>query len=656
MKSIHRIQFNKRNILVSFCLLFGLLLISISGFSQTTLQEIKYKIDTAQKIEAKVNYMMDLSEHYFQMYVDSLDKAIEIIDETVKFSKGKGISYVETWAYNLKASINYEKGDLPNALENYENAKEIAELQKNDKRVNQIKDNMADVLYDMGRKDEAISLRFSARDYFNGKNDSTSWIICQSGLVYMFMQDGRNKDMIDAAKEAIDYGYDYPSMIEIYGNMGIVYERVNKLDSAEYFMSLAGEMGKDYPLFLLDNQTALAQVIKKRGDTTRALETLLDVHNSFEPQTKSKSYFILKVLIAETYMQLGEYENAEKFLEQTDGNISNSILIQQRKIGKIGKDIYFNQGKYKKAYYYSEMYHAAKDSINDAKRDSSYKLIQEKYNVAQKQETINSQKIKLKNYTIYIIALAALLLLGGLIYYNARKKTIFKQKIAEEKQKAKEQEIQSLKKENKIISMQSMLEGQEEERRRIAQDLHDNIGTLMASIKLKFLSIQKEMEDIQKMNIAGELDSMISNASQEVRRISHRMTPRVLEITGLKGAVEELRPQLIAENIKFKSNNELLGQITDKNLSINIYRVIQEIFNNIVKHSKADLVSMNSEIREDELVLRIRDNGIGFSPEKWENSNSVGLSSIKSRVEYLNGKIKLIEDEGTHYKISIPLT
>lgn len=133
------------------------------------------------------------------------------------------------------------------------------------------------------------------------------------------------------------------------------------------------------------------------------------------------------------------------------------------------------------------------------------------------------------------------------------------------------------------------------------------------------------------------------------------MTPRVLEITGLDGAISELIPQLESMGIEFKSNTASLNQIQDENLSINIYRIIQEIFNNIVKHSKATLVSLNSEINENRLTLRIRDNGIGIDSKRWNESSSVGISGIKSRVEYLDGEIKLIEDEGTHYKITIPL-
>jgi len=624
-------------------------------FAQGKIDSLKNNITLAKSDTAKSMAILKYATELFFTKMDGFDEVITLANEASQLAKNSNYSKGQIQSLNLKALIYQQSNELEKAQVNFEKA--IALCKKHDKKLlaYQMQDNMADVLLYQGKKDKALKLKLDARDYFAKVKDTNSILIAEFGIGLIHQESGNLERAKSMFLNSINYNFYAPTIIETHGNLGEVYTQLNQLDSAEYHLTKAGEMGKDYEMFYLDNQIALAEVMQKRGKEDKALQTMLAVHAGFDKNSEEKSYYQLKVLLAKAYERKGNITTAKKYLAEANQLIAKGTILQKEMIGKIGNRIYRKTKDYKKALYYSDIYHNAKDSINNAKVDSNYNIIQGKYNVAKKQETINAQKVKIRNFGLGLLGLLALAVIAGLLFFNYKKQQNLKNKLATQEAKAKESEIENLKKENKLISMSSMIEGQEEERKRIAQDLHDNIGTLMTSIKMKFLSIQKEIESIQKMNIADELDSMINSASQEVRRISHRMTPKILEHAGLHDSVKELELQLTENKIKVKSHVDVLKSIDNEKMELNVYRIVQEAYNNIIKHSGADTVSIVSNIKENKLILRIRDNGKGISQEKWDDKNTLGLNGIKSRVNYLNGEIKLVEDSGTHFKITLPL-
>ena len=633
----------------------GLFLSSPFLFAQSKMDSLKNNISLAKNDTARVKATLLYATELFFTKIDKFDEVLKQADEAKALSERTNFSKGLIQAINLKALVYQQSNELEKAQISFEKANVLCKKYDKELLAYQMQDNMADVLLYQGKKDKALQLKLEARDYFAKVKDTNSILIAQFGIGLIHQESGNLERAKAMFLNSINYNFYAPTIIETHGNLGEVYTQLNQLDSAEYHLTKAGKMGKDYEMFYLDNQIALAEVMQKRGKDDEALRTMLEVHAGFDKNSEEKSYYQLKVLLAKAFEKKGNITTAKNYLAQADLLIKNGTMLQKELIGKVGNRIYRKAKDYKKALYYSDIYHDAKDSINSALVDSNYNIIQGKYNVAKKQETINEQKLKIRNYSLGLLALLALALIGSILFYNFRKQKILNEKIAHQEAAAKQTEIESLKKENKLISMSSMIEGQEEERKRIAQDLHDNIGTLMTSIKMKFLSIQKEIESIQKMNIADELDGMINSASQEVRRISHRMTPKILEHAGLHDSVKELEVQLTENNIEVKSNIEALHGISNEKMELNIYRIVQEAYNNISKHSGATTVSIVSSKTEEELTLRIRDNGKGISQEKWNDKNTLGLNGIKSRVNYLNGEIKLVEDSGTHFKITIPL-
>ena len=184
-----------------------------------------------------------------------------------------------------------------------------------------------------------------------------------------------------------------------------------------------------------------------------------------------------------------------------------------------------------------------------------------------------------------------------------------------------------------------MIEGQEAERLRIAKDLHDSLGGLLSTVKAHFTTIQKEIEQLEKLNITEKTNSLIDEACIEVRRISHNMMPHALSISGLKGAIEDIATNLREEDFQVTLEIDELPEM-ENTREVMIYRLIQEIISNIRKHANAKSVLIQLLSHEDGLNLLMEDDGKGFDYDAAIAKGGLGLKSINSRVQFLDGNIE----------------
>ncbi|MEM7371391.1 MAG: ATP-binding protein [Bacteroidota bacterium] len=317
-------------------------------------------------------------------------------------------------------------------------------------------------------------------------------------------------------------------------------------------------------------------------------------------------------------------------------------------------EAYIGLGKADSALSYFGQFYFYQDSISNAEKSKHLSNAIQQYEAEKKDQEIQTQQLELKNLWLLLLAVASVLGIGILGFYLRSRQQTYKADILEEKSKRLEMEVASLHREKQFVSLQSILEGQEEERLRIARDLHDNIGSMMAAIKIKILTIQENLSVVE--NISEQLDSMVGHVSDEIRRISHNMTPLAFGLSGLEGAVVDLCQDLRAARISVSHDLQGLEQITSKEKTIMLYRIFQELVQNIVKHAQATEVHLSTRVMEDMLEIEIRDDGVGMQDNAWEEGNSMGLRNVKSRINYLEGVVTLTTTNGSHFHILIPLT
>lgn len=205
-----------------------------------------------------------------------------------------------------------------------------------------------------------------------------------------------------------------------------------------------------------------------------------------------------------------------------------------------------------------------------------------------------------------------------------------------------------------------LISSQEDELRRLSREFHDDIAQRLAAAAIEAGTLQlkaAEKEDPNLDRIRSIKDQLI-NLSEDVHAISREIHPSILKDLGLIRAVNSLCVMFSdRENIPIDLETEEIPVPIDKNISLCFYRVIQESLRNVAKHANAHKVTVSLKFVRPELVLKIRDDGKGFVPQGVREIPGIGLASMRERVDYINGSLKILSEpgKGTTVELSAPL-
>lgn len=231
----------------------------------------------------------------------------------------------------------------------------------------------------------------------------------------------------------------------------------------------------------------------------------------------------------------------------------------------------------------------------------------------------------------------------------------YKVKLVNEESQKTKAAISLEKQQQEIAKLEALIDGEEKERRRIAQELHDGLNGDLAAIKYRLSTLEESgLSDIDAENLTKIID-MIDESCAQVRSISHNLMPSSILDYGLLETVKEYCIK-INNSDSFKIDFQFFGNymaLSKKSETV-IYRIIQELVANILKHSKATEAMIQFNFREDELFITVEDNGIGF--DKNAISKGIGHKNIKTRIDFLNAQLDVESSSaGTSYTISIDL-
>lgn len=229
------------------------------------------------------------------------------------------------------------------------------------------------------------------------------------------------------------------------------------------------------------------------------------------------------------------------------------------------------------------------------------------------------------------------------ILIRSIKYAIERKRAEEDHQKLLEQRIRAL----------SIIEAQENERRRISRELHDGLGQLLSAAKLNFgmIDFVNAANREKTADIVKQVDSIISKAIVEARRIAHDLRPTTLDDFGLIPALRILCQEfskITGIKVKFQVSPTL--ERIDPKVEIAVYRIIQESFNNISKYAEATEVSLDLYRKDSQVFVRVKDNGKGFDPDNVVKTKKAGggfgLLNMKERAELVGGKVEIISSPG----------
>lgn len=312
--------------------------------------------------------------------------------------------------------------------------------------------------------------------------------------------------------------------------------------------------------------------------------------------------------------------------------------------------------KYKKAHLLNQELKILRDSfyrnedlIRTRDFEILYKLNEREKEIAsletEKEEHLKELAVKEKQRAILvsILVMSSILvaaLLWFLFYKNKKDKVI-----AQKNHTIHNQKIKALEHVQKTIRLQSLIEGQEKERLRLSKDIHDSLGGLLSTAKT-YLSEKHESD--------SNIKNIIDQSCEEVREITNNLMPVAFKVVGLSGAIEDLATRTEILGIECKTEIHHLN-IENEDSRLAIYRIVQELVNNVIKHASAHKLLIQLIQSDTDIHILVEDDGIGFKTPY--GSEGRGLKNIKSRVELLSGKITIESsyEKGSSICIDIPI-
>ena len=260
----------------------------------------------------------------------------------------------------------------------------------------------------------------------------------------------------------------------------------------------------------------------------------------------------------------------------------------------------------------------------------------------------SKQEIAYRTF-VYLGTLGMLLLASAVvlfIYLYQRK--LFKKKIAF-------QEIEDLLKEQELKSTYALMQGQDLERKRIAEELHDNLGSILVTLNMYTDTALSTVDIKRKNELINRINEIATKASDETRKLSHRLDSVSLKHFGLKTALDDLLSAIRETRHIAVKSSILIDNSISGDVSLNIYRIAQELINNTLKHAGAKHISIELyQVANEYLSFIYTDDGIGFN--QGQTVSGVGLINIKSRVHKMAGDISIeSEGKGINVVIEIPL-
>lgn len=245
-------------------------------------------------------------------------------------------------------------------------------------------------------------------------------------------------------------------------------------------------------------------------------------------------------------------------------------------------------------------------------------------------------------------------LVGFLVYKNTKRK----QQIAEQEKEIETQKKDKILKELELTAIDAMIEGQEKERQQLASDLHDSVGASLSAARLQFEHLANNKENIEHLDeLIKKTSTLLEDAYVEVRSMAHKKNNGVMAKNGLLPAIERLSKNVSSPNgLHLDIHSHGLNQRLENTLEISIFRIIQELVTNIIKHAQATEAFISITQHEDSINLMVEDNGKGFDAKQAYKKEGMGLSSIEKRIELLEGHIKVdsTPKKGTTTIIDIP--
>lgn len=560
--------------------------------------------------------------------------------------------------FDQKGRIYFARGELDDALTSFRDAKRSMENAGDEAQSARINNRVGVVLLRQKKHQEALEVFLESASFFDDTGDEVNLAMSHNNMAGVFADMGDYQNAVRYNELALPVFRE--NNIQQYAiitltNLAGQYLRLNEFGKSLDYNRQAEVIGEElqdpYALGIVYNN--FGQIYFEQGEIETSVEY-------YERSLAAKEAIGINSNLVPTYNNMGQ---AYTMLNQPDEAIlylrEGLKLAQGDEIWHVTSNLskaFSVAGQADSAAHYLDLTLAHRDNIFTIERQGMIDQLRTEYESERQEMEIAQLEASQQQNRLLLTGLsglfAATLVIGFLVLKNTRKKRI----IAQQNEKLEKQHVEQLLKEQELIGIHAMLEGQEKEREKIAEELHDTIGSSLATLKLYIESLDEVRKKEDYHQLHQKASHLLEETYDEVRKIAHSKSAGVLIRKGLVPAVESMAARISeARQIDIQVIGTGLEDRLENRVEISIFRSIQELLSNAVKHSGATEVVVQITQHDDMLNIIVEDNGIGFDPEssQW----GLGYTTIQNRVDDLEGDLTIDSSRGngTTIILNIPV-
>lgn len=592
----------------------------------------------------------------------SLAKSFEMLDME------KGMKYAQAAlntdndsilaeAHNQLGRFYFFTSMTDSALFHFEEARNCLKNIGDEKRMAIINISIGAIELRMGQYSNTIKTLTESVSYFEKENDELNAAKCYSNMSAAFAE-------LENYTKAIEYNE--KAMI-VFDKLGLVQFQLITLPNlaAQYLQTgdtlKAIEYNRRAEQLALNsnNKRSLSMIYNNFGsayldrDETLAREYLLKALELKNELNLKAGIEVTQGNLAYLLLKNGEYEKALQYYQMVEKQVNGKQLVF---IWEQMQKCFEGLNRFQQALTYSEKARALNDSIMSADNQKIFSEIQAKYETEKKERDIfelearnlETDNKRIRNQRLFFAALVVLIVSMILVYFNF--------KYIKKKQTQLQEKLLKQLKEQELKGIDAIIDAQERERQNIANDLHDNLGSRMATLRMYIDEIKDGSNEESKEERLIELQKIANETYREIRKIAHENNTGAMLTEGLIPSVQIMASQISeSDSLHIKVININVEQRTKNSAEIQIFRIIQELLANVIKHAEATEATIQFSEDEQQLEVMIEDNGIGFNMN--QTNLGFGLTNIEKRLQHLNGNmiIDSTPGNGTTIILSIPL-